>query len=185
MREERGFRALPKWAPEMGASCGYQHGHQRRAWSIKAAARATKKPVWKHRPLSTPPLLRACAVHHCQGLVMQEQLPWENTGRASGCCNVMLASAAPGLPRIPYPSLTPVWVSQSPLISYSFNPVLSGWGKDSLRWHTCRGGAKSKAENQEMCEQRGESEISPSSLRSSGLNIHNQLEVPCKCGILE
>ena len=25
--EERGFRALPKQAPEMGASCGYQRGN--------------------------------------------------------------------------------------------------------------------------------------------------------------
>ena len=31
VREERGFRAPPKRAPEMGASCGYQHGPQRRA----------------------------------------------------------------------------------------------------------------------------------------------------------
>ena len=29
--EERGFRAPPKRAPEMGMSHGYQHGHQRRA----------------------------------------------------------------------------------------------------------------------------------------------------------
>ena len=28
-------------------------------------------------------------------------------------------------------------------------------------------------------------EISPSSLRSSGLNLHNQLDVPCTCGIPE
>ena len=28
-------------------------------------------------------------------------------------------------------------------------------------------------------------EISPSSLRSSGLNLHNQLDVPCICGIPE
>ena len=31
VREERGFRAPPKPAPEMGASCGYQRGPQRRA----------------------------------------------------------------------------------------------------------------------------------------------------------
>ena len=29
--KERGFRTLPKRAPNTGASCGYQHGHQRRA----------------------------------------------------------------------------------------------------------------------------------------------------------
>ena len=105
--EDRGFRALPKRAPETGASRGYQRGPQRRAWDTKAAAAATKKPVCKHRSLSTPPLLGACAARHCQGLVIQGQLPRENTRRASGCCNVMPASAATGSPHIPYPSLPP------------------------------------------------------------------------------
>ena len=56
VREETGFRAPPKRAPETGVSCGYQRGHQRRAWDAKAAAAATKKPVCKHRSLYTPPL---------------------------------------------------------------------------------------------------------------------------------
>ena len=37
----------------------------------------------------------------------------------------MPASVATGSPRIPYPSLPPALVSQSPLISCYFNPVLS------------------------------------------------------------
>ena len=49
VRKERGLRAPPKGAPEMGASCGYQCGPQRRAWDAKAAAAVTKKPVCKHR----------------------------------------------------------------------------------------------------------------------------------------
>ena len=57
--------------------------------------------------------------------------------------------------------------------------------KDDLRQPTCRGGAKCKAEPQELCEQRREKEISPSSLRSSGLNLHNQLDVHCISGIPE
>ena len=44
---------------------------------------------------------------------------------------------------------------------------------------------QSKAEPQELCEQRREREISPSSLRSSRLNLHNQLDVPCICGVPE
>ena len=44
---------------------------------------------------------------------------------------------------------------------------------------------KSKAETQELCEQRREREISPSSFRSSGLSLHNQLDIPCICGITE
>ena len=73
--------------------------------TLKAAAATTKKPVCKHRSLSTPPLLGACAACHCQGPVIQGQLPGENTRHASGCCNVMVASAATGSPRIPYPFL--------------------------------------------------------------------------------
>ena len=79
VREERGLRALLKQAPETGVSRGYQRGPQRRAWDAKAAAVATKKPVCKHRSLSTPPLLGACAACHCQGPVIQGQLPRENT----------------------------------------------------------------------------------------------------------
>ena len=53
-----------------------------------------------------------------------------------------------------------------------------GAGTDALRRPTCRGGAKTKAEAQELCEQRRERETSPSSLRSSRLNPNNQLDVP-------
>ena len=169
----------------MGASCGYQCGPQRRAWNTKAAAADTKNPVCKHRSLSTLPLPGACAAHHCQGPVIQGQLPRENTQRASGCCNVTPASATAGSPRIPYPSLPLVWVSQSPLIRCSFNPLLSRQRTDARVWPTCRGGVKSKAEPQELCEQKREGKVSPFSLRSSGLNLHNQLDVHCICGIPE
>ena len=57
VHEERGFRAPPKRAPETGARHGYQCRHQRWAGDAKAAAAATKKPVCKHRSLSTPPRL--------------------------------------------------------------------------------------------------------------------------------
>ena len=66
VRKERGFRELLKGAPETGASRGYQRGPQRWAGDAKAAAAATKKPVCKHRSLSTPPLLGASAARHCQ-----------------------------------------------------------------------------------------------------------------------
>ena len=125
----------------MGASCGYQRGHQRRARDAKAAAAVTKKPVYKQRSLSTPPLPGACAACHCQGPMIHGQLPQENTQCASSFCNVTLASATAGSPHIPYPSLwPPPTVSQSPLISCKFNPVLSGWGTDTLRWPMQRRG---------------------------------------------
>ena len=98
VREERGLRAL-----ETGMSHGYQRGPQRRAWDAKAAAAATKKPVCKHRSLSTPPLLGACAACHGQGPVIQGQLPRENARRSSGWCNVTPAAAAAGLPHIRTP----------------------------------------------------------------------------------
>ena len=65
-----------------------------------------------------------------------------------------------------------------PQSSCSFNPVLSGRGTDALRRPTCRGGSKSKAEPRELYKQRREREISPSSLRSSGIKLHKQLDVP-------
>ena len=107
VHEEKGLRAQLKGAPQTGASRGYQHGPQRWAWDAKAAAASTKKPVCKHRPLSTPPLPGACRACHCQGPVIQGQLPRENTWHASGWCNVTPASAAAGSPCTPYPSLPP------------------------------------------------------------------------------
>ena len=89
---------------------------------------------------------------------------------ASLCHNRLAPHSIPLPPR--------AWVSQSPWISCSFNPFLSGRGTDVLRRPTCRGGAKSKGEPQELCKQRRERETSPSSLRSSALNLHNQLDVP-------
>ena len=73
--KERGLRAPLKGASETGASHGYQRGPQRQAWDAKAADAATRKPVCKHRSLSTPPLPGACAARHCQGPVIQGQLP--------------------------------------------------------------------------------------------------------------
>ena len=158
----------------MGASRGFQRRPQRQAWNAKAAAAATKKPVCKHRSLSTPPLPGVCAARHCQGPAIQGQFP----RHASGCYNVMPASVAAGSPGILYPSLPPTWVRQSLLVSRSFNPVLSGWREDVRGQSTCRGRDKSKAEPKELWEQRRERKISPCSLRRSGLNLHNQLDVP-------
>ena len=88
-------------------------------------------------------------------------------------------------PPPPYPSLPAAWVSQSPRSSCSFNPVLSERRTDVLRQPTHRGGAESKAEPRELCEQRREREISPSSLRGSGLNLHHQLDVPASVEYLK
>ena len=157
----------------------------RRAWNAKAAAAATKKPVCKHRSLSTPPLPGGCAAQHCQGPMIQGQLPQENARRASGCCNVTPASAAADSPSIPYFSLPPAWVSQSLRISCSFYPVLSGWEQTPSGDLHAESGPNSKLNHKELYKQRKEREISPSSHRSSGLNLHNQFDVICICGIPE
>ena len=72
----------------------------------------------------------ACSACHCQGPVIQGQLSRENTWCASGCCNVMPASATAGSPCIPIMTTVPLsppgMSEQSPLISHCFNPVLSG-----------------------------------------------------------
>ena len=110
-------------------------------------------------------------------------------GRTHGVSQAGATSRRP-LPPQAHPTLytlpsSPAWVSQSTLISCYFNPVLPERRTDALRCPTHKGQAKSKAEPQELCEQRREREISPSSLRSSRLNLHNQFDVPCVSGIPE
>ena len=139
----------------------------------------------EHRSLSTPPLPGACAARHRQAPVIQGQLSRENARHASGCCNVTPASAAAGSPCTLYPSLPPGLGEPEPPISCSFNPVLSERGTDALRRPTRRGGSKSKAEPQELGEQRREREISLSSLSSRGVNLPSQPDEPCICGMPE
>ena len=110
VHEERGFRALPKRASEMGVSRNCQCRQQRQAWNTKAAAAATKNPVCKHRSLSTHPLLGTSAARHCQGPVIQGQLPWENKRcaprllqRLTGFC---LCRLAPHSVPFPLPGLS-------------------------------------------------------------------------------
>ena len=181
VREERGFRALPKQAPETGTSHGYQRGPQRRAWDATAAAAATKKPVCEHRWLSTPPLPGACAAHHCQGPVIQGQLPRENTRSASGWCNVTLASAAVGSPCIHTPpNPRPQW-ARAPKAAAPLTPsCVSEEQMPSGDLHA-EAGPNPKL-NPGSCDkeekQTREREISPGSLRNSGLSLHNQRDVP-------
>ena len=168
----------------MGASHGYQRGHQWQAWNTKSATAATKKPVCKHRSLSTPPQ------EPVQPATARVRWSRDNFPRRTHSMPQAIATSCQSLPPQARPAFRtppspPAWVSQSPVISCYFNPILTGQRTDDLRWPTCRGGAKSTAEPQELCEQRREREISPSSLRSSGLNLHNQLDVPCICGIPE
>ena len=86
------------------------------------------------------------------------------------CCRRLAQHSIP----LPLPGLS----EPEPLNQLLFTPILSEQRTDALRRPTCRGGSKSKAEPQELCEQRREREISPCSLRSRGLNLHNQLDVP-------
>ena len=101
VHEERGPRTPSTRAPEMGVSRSYHLGPQRGAGTATTANFATKNPVCKHRSLSTPPFLGACAAYNCQDPVIQGQLPQKNTQCTSGWCNITPASAATGSPSIP------------------------------------------------------------------------------------
>ena len=188
MCEERGFRAPPKRAPEVGVSCGYQRGHQRWAWNSNTAAAATKNPVCKHQSLSTGPWE---PVQPATARVpwSRDKFPRENTRCASGCCNNTPACSAAGSPCIPIVTIVPLpppgLNEQEPPNQPLLYPCPIWAGTDAWGQPTHRGGAKNKAEPQELCEQRRGREISPCSLRSSRLNPHNQLDVPCICGIPE
>ena len=62
-----------------------------------------------HYPhISHPRPLGACAAPHCQGPMIQGELPRENTWHTSDCCNVTLASATAGLPCIPIITTVPL-----------------------------------------------------------------------------
>ena len=87
------------------------------------------------------------------------------------------------LTSILYSSLPPGLSEPEPPNQLLLQPCPVWAGTNALRRPAWRGGAKSKAAPRELCEQRREREISPSSLRSSGLNLHNQLDVPCIGGI--
>ena len=101
----------------------------------------------------------------------------------------MLASAATGLPRIPIittialppPSMSEQEAPNKPLLQ----PLPVRVGNRCLRTTYMQRRSKTKAETQEMYEQRRESELSPCSLRSGGINPHNQLGVSCISGIPE
>ena len=86
---------------------------------------------------------------------------------------------------LPTPPSPPAWVSHSPLINCYFYPMLSEQKTDTLRRPTHRDRVKYKAEPQELCEQWWEREISPSSLRSRGLNLNDLIDVHWISGIPE
>ena len=159
-------------APEMGVRC----------WGC--CCRLQKACVQSQVTLHTAPPGSLCSPPLPGSRDLGTTSPGERTARLrlvqrhAGLCRRRLT------PPPLYPSLPAAWVSQSPRSSCSFNPVLSGWGIDALRRPTRRGGSKYKAETQELCEQRREGEISPSSLRSSGLKLHKQLDVPASAEYL-
>ena len=153
------------------------------------------------RLLLQPPRSLCASTGHYPHLPSREpvqpataRVPWSRdnfTGRTHGVPQAVATSRWPLLPQArpalrtsPSPPPAPQ-VSQSHLLSCYFNPVLPEQRTDVLRRPTRRAGAKSKAEAQELCEQRREREISPSSLRRSGLNLHSQHDVSCIYGTPE
>ena len=58
--------------------------------------------------ITTHAPLGACAALHCQGPMIQGQLPQENTWHASGSCNIRPTSATTGSYRIPIMTTVPL-----------------------------------------------------------------------------
>ena len=171
----------------MGLSHSYQLGSQM-AWTTNTATIASKNPVCKRKSLPTPPWE---PVQHATARVLwsRDNFPGRTHSTpqavAMSCWPLLLQARPVFQLWLPYPSLSPAWVSKKDLISHCFNPLLSGQGTDAWGWPTLRGGTKTQAEPQEICEQRKEREISPCNLKSSRLNTHSQLDKPCICGIPE
>ena len=102
------------------------------------AAAATKKPVCKHRSLSTWPLPGACAARHCQGPVIQGQLPRENARCTSGWYNVMPASAAAGSPCIRTPPSPRPEGARAPKAAAPLTPSCLGGNRHPQATYTQR-----------------------------------------------
>ena len=169
-------------------------------WTQAATVISEPRGGWWLPPLQ-PTVLCASAGHctHLPGSLRSPpllsvprsgEIPQKNAQCPSDCSNFLPASAATGTPPtsqlwLPYPSLSPAWVSKWDLISHCFHSLLPGLETDGWGWPTGRSRAKTKAELQEQCNQRRWREVSPCSHRSSGLNPCNRLGKPCTCEIYE
>ena len=117
----------------------------------------------------------------CTRLLPESHDPWTTSlGEHTACLGLLQCCAGLCRQRLaphPYPTLPLGWVSQSRLISCSINPILSGW-----EWtppgglHAEVGPIQSWTPGAVRTKKR-KGNFS-SSLRSSGLNLHNQLDVP-------
>ena len=178
---ERHLKELQRWARAAAISEDPRDGHETLRLLLQPQRSLCASTGDYPHPHSQEPVQPATA-----------RVPWSRDNfLGKRTAHLRLVQRHAGLfccrltPPPPYRSLPWAWVSQSPWISCSFNPVLSERRTDALRRPTCRGGANSKAEPQELFEQRRERETSPSILRSSGLKLQNQLDVCCICGIPE
>ena len=83
--------------------------------------------------------------------------------RHSGFPQTSAAASIPHTPQLclPYPSLSPAQLSKLVLISSYFYLLWSGWGTNTKWWPTGRGGLKTIAKHQGLCEKRRERECNP------------------------
>ena len=135
------------------------------------------------------PLPGACGACHCQGPKIQGQLcgRTHSTPQAVAMsCQPLPLQARPTIPIMTTVPLPPPSLSEpDPLISCCFNPVLSGWAQMPEGDLHAEAGPKPKLNPRSCAKKRRKRKISLCSLRSSGLNPHNQLDEPCICGIPE
>ena len=100
VREERGLRAPPKRTPETGASRGYHRRTPETVMRHSGCCCCHQEPcVQAQVTIYTSPPRSLCSPP-LPGSRDPGTSSLVKTQHASGCCNVMLASAAAGLPRI-------------------------------------------------------------------------------------
>ena len=96
-------------------------------------------------------------------------------------CQPLLPQARPAFYALPLPR----GVSQSPLISCYFNPILSEGRTDASGNLHAEVEPNPKLNPRSCANKEEKGKFLPVSLRSSGLNLHNQLNVACITGIPE
>ena len=101
-KAEHCLSGLQRWAQAVAISSDHRDRHTLLTLPLLPPRILCEVQVTMHIPLG------ACAACHCKDLVIQGQLPQENTQRASGCCNMTWASAAADTPRIPIMTTVPL-----------------------------------------------------------------------------
>ena len=107
-KAEHRLNQLQRWVRAAALSLDSRDGHETLTLLLQPPRILCASTGHYPHALPTPtPPPGACEARHCQGSVIQGQLPGR-TRCASGCCNVTPASAAAGSPHIPIITTIPL-----------------------------------------------------------------------------